>query len=83
MQERDVLKKKQHYFNVQQLAVAKGHLANTDSCSTHKTESLQHNNKRAALTKEDLKSASHRGKKVRREQWNVLFITLVKALSKA
>lgn len=56
-------KRNVHYFNAQQSAVAKGQLVNTDSCSTHRTEALQYNNKRVALTKEDVKGVCLGGKK--------------------
>lgn len=56
--------KEVHYFHAQQLGVAKGQLANTDSCSTHTTEVFQQNNERVIVTTESVKSPGH-GKKER------------------
>lgn len=55
-------KRKVRYFHAQQSAVAKT-CKYTDSCSTHRTEALQYNNKLVALTKEDVKSVCLGGKK--------------------
>lgn len=57
-------KKKVHYFHAQQLGVAKGQLASTDSCSTHITEVFQQDNERVIVTTQSLKSLGH-GKKER------------------